>query len=42
MAEALYYILNIVWAWELNRNKDCMHVSQITASQPDCASSVMY
>jgi hypothetical protein len=32
MAEA-NYILNIVWAWKLNRNKDSRHVSPITDSQ---------
>ena len=33
MAEALYYILNIVWTRKLNHNKDSRHVSPITDSQ---------
>ena len=32
MVEA-FYILNIVWAWELNYNKDGRHVSPITDNQ---------
>jgi hypothetical protein len=33
MAEAHYYILNIVWACKLNHNKDSRHVCPITDSQ---------
>jgi len=33
MAEALYYILNIVWLLKLNHNKDSRHVGPITGSQ---------
>jgi len=33
MAEALYYIFNIVWAWKLNHNKNSKNVSPITHSQ---------
>jgi len=33
MAEALYYILNIVWASKLNHNKDSKHVCPIKDSQ---------
>lgn len=33
MAEALYDILNIVWAWKLSHNKDSVRVSRITDSQ---------
>jgi len=33
MAEALNYILNTVWAWKLNHDKDSRHVSPITDSQ---------
>ena len=34
IAEAHYYILNIVWAWwKRNHNKDSRHVSPITDSQ---------
>jgi len=33
MAEARYYILNIVWAWKLNHKKDSWHESPITDSQ---------
>jgi hypothetical protein len=32
-AEALYYILNIVWACKLNQSKDSRHVCTITESQ---------
>ena len=31
--EVLYYILNIVWAWELTHKKDSRHVSPITYSK---------
>jgi len=33
MAEALSYIINIVWAWKLTNNKDGKDVSPITDSQ---------
>jgi hypothetical protein len=33
IAETHYYILNIVWAWKHNHNKDSRHVSPITDSQ---------
>jgi len=33
IAEARCYILNTVWAWEFNHNKDSRHVSPITDSQ---------
>jgi len=42
MAEVLYYTLNAVWARNRNHNKDSKHVSPITGSQPDRASSEMH
>jgi len=40
MTVALYNILNIVWAWKLNHNKDSRHVSPITDSQTVQAQTV--
>jgi hypothetical protein len=42
MAQAPYYIVNIVWARKLYHNKDSRYVSPITDSQTDCARSDMY
>ena len=33
VAEALYDILNIIWTWNLNNNKDRRRVSPITDSR---------
>jgi hypothetical protein len=33
MAEALYNILNTMWDWKFNHNKDSRHVSPIRDSQ---------
>ena len=40
MTVALYNILNIVWTWKLNHNKDSRHVSPITDSQTVQAQTV--
>jgi len=32
MVETIFYILNIVWAQELNHNQDCRHISRIRDS----------